>query len=119
MKRLKFLSLLILGVCMSIQGFARINIVLKDSWNRVQKSVISNIPINIWLEDNEDLIVQFTENLGPIDICITTLDGNLLYRTTMNATSNSTNLIKLDNMENKIYVSNKDNLLQGLIDFVE
>lgn len=70
MKRLKFLSLLILGMCLSIQGFARINIELKGSWSRVRKSINSNIPINIWMEENKDLILQFTENFGPVDNCI-------------------------------------------------
>lgn len=119
MKKLKFLSFLVLGVCLSTQVFARKNIVLKGSWNRVEKSIALNIPIQIWLEDNNrDITVQFLEKLGPVDISIITSDNNIVYSTTIDASKSSTHIIALDNklgsLNYQVFISNKNNRVQGL-----
>lgn len=119
MKKLKFLSLLVLGMCLSIQVFARKNVVLKGSWNRVEKSINPEIPIQIWLEDsNKDITVQFFENLGPVNITIVTSDGNIMYDTVLGTTEMSTFSITLDdtliNNEYRIIVSNVKNTVSGL-----
>lgn len=119
MKKLKFLSLLVLGMCLSIQVFARKNVVLKGSWNRVEKSINPEIPIQIWLEDsNKDITVQFFENLGPVNITIVTSDGNIMYDTVLGTTEMSTFSIELDdtliNNEYRIIVSNVKNTVSGL-----
>lgn len=119
MKKLKFLSLLVLGMCLSIQGFARKNVVLKGSWNRVEKSITPNLPIQVWLEDNnKDITIQFFENLGPVNITIVTSDGNIMYDTVLGTTEMSTFSIELDdtliNNEYRIIVSNVKNTVSGL-----
>lgn len=119
MKKLKFLSLLVLGMCLSIQVFARKNVVLKGSWNRVEKSVNPEIPIQIWLEDsNKDITVQFFENLGPVNITIVTSDGNIMYDTVLGTTEMSTFSITLDDAfidtEYRIIVSNVKSVVNGL-----
>lgn len=119
MKKLKFLSLLVLGMCLSIQGFARKNVVLKGSWNRVEKSINPEIPIQIWLEDsNKDITVQFFENLGPVNITIVTSDGNIMYDTVLGTTEMSTFSITLDDAfidtEYRIIVSNVKSVVNGL-----
>lgn len=120
MKKLKFLSLLILGVCLSTQAFARKNIVLKGSWNRVEKSVGPNIPIQIWLEDNDrDITVHFWEKLGSVDISMINSDGNVVYNATIDASENSTHIITLDNQLDglgyQVFISNNNNRVQGLL----
>ena len=40
MKKLKFLSLLVLGMCLSIQVFARKNVVLKGSWRNTNSNLV-------------------------------------------------------------------------------
>ena len=119
MKNLKFLSLIVLGMCLSIQGFARKNVVLKGSWNRVEKSINPEIPIQIWLEDsNKDITVQFFENLGPVNITIVTSDGNIMYDTVLGTTEMSTFSITLDDAfidtEYRIIVSNVKSVVNGL-----
>ena len=119
MKKLKFLSLLVLGMCLSIQVFARKNVVLKGSWNRVEKSINPEIPIQIWLEDsNKDITVQFFENLGPVNITIVTSDGNIMYDTVLGTTEMSTFSITLDDAfidtEYRIIVSNVKSVVNGL-----
>lgn len=120
MKKLKFLSLLILGVCLSTHGFARNRIVLKGSWNRIEKSITPNIPIQVWLEDNNrDITVEFLKNLGPVDISIITSEGNIVCNTVIDGGEFSTHIItldtELDNLDYEIIVSNKDNMVQGLL----
>lgn len=119
MKKLKFLSLLILGMCLSIQGFARKNVVLKGSWNRVEKSISPNIPVQIWLEDNnKDITVQFLENLGPVNISIVSSEGNVTSNITIDAIKSSTHIITLDNelnsLDYQIFIFNRENLVQGI-----
>lgn len=119
MKKLKFLYLLVLGMCLSIQVFARKNVVLKGSWNRVEKSINPEIPIQIWLEDsNKDITVQFFENLGPVNITIVTSDGNIMYDTVLGTTEMSTFSITLDDAfidtEYRIIVSNVKSVVNGL-----
>ena len=119
MKKLKFLSLLVLGMCLSIQVFARKNVVLKGGWNRVEKSINPEIPIQIWLEDsNKDITVQFFENLGPVNITIVTSDGNIMYDTVLGTTEMSTFSITLDDAfidtEYRIIVSNVKSVVNGL-----
>ena len=119
MKKLKFLSLLVLGMCLSIQVFARKNVVLKGSWNRVEKSITPNFPIQVWLEDNnKDITIQFFENLGPVNITVVTSDGNIMYDTVLGTTEMSTYSIELDdtliNNEYRIIVSNVKNTVSGL-----
>ncbi len=123
MKKLKFLSLLVLGMCLSIQVFARKNVVLKGSWNRVEKSINPEIPIQIWLEDsNKDITVQFFENLGPVKIsgeCKNgNRNGNIMYDTVLGTTEMSTFSITLDDAfidtEYRIIVSNVKSVVNGL-----
>lgn len=119
MRKKVFLSLLLLGMCLSIQGFARINIVLKGSWNRVEKSINPNIPVQIYVEDgNKDITVQFFENLGSVNITIVTSDGNVVYNTILIATEMSTYSITLDDAfmdtEYCIIVANTQNAVSGL-----
>ena len=99
--------------------FARKNVVLKGSWNRVEKSINPEIPIQIWLEDsNKDITVQFFENLGPVNITIVTSDGNIMYDTVLGTTEMSTFSITLDDAfidtEYRIIVSNVKSVVNGL-----
>lgn len=117
MRKLR-LSLFILGICLSIPGFARINIVLKGSWNRVEKSISSDIPFQIWLEEDKSITVQFFENIGPVNISVITHGGSIIYSTTIDATKMSSYPIILDDdlkrSEYEIVVSNESNLVKGL-----
>lgn len=119
MKKLKFLSLLVLGMCLSIQVFARKNVVLKGSWNRVEKSITPNLPIQVWLEDNnKDITIQFFKNLGLVDVSIISFEGNVIYNTVIDAGESSTHIVTLDkelnSLDYQIFISNKDNQVKGL-----
>lgn len=118
MKKLR-LSLFVLGICLSIPGFARINIVLKGSWNRVEKSIDSNIPFQIWLEDNnKDLTVHFSENVGLVEVCIITSDKIVVHNAVLNTAKMSTHLIMLNDglvdAEYQIIVSNERGAVSGV-----
>lgn len=119
MKKLKFLSLLVLGMCLSIQVFARKNVVLKGSWNRVEKSITLNLPIQVWLEDNnKDITIQFFKNLGLVDVSIISFEGNVIYNTVIDAGESYIHLVtlnkELNSLDCQIFISNKDNQVQGL-----
>ena len=119
MKKLKFLSLLVLGMCLSIQVFARKNVVLKGSWNRVEKSITLNLPIQVWLEDNnKDITIQFFKNLGLVDVSIISFEGNVIYNTVIDAGESYIHFVtlnkELNSLDCQIFISNKDNQVQGL-----
>lgn len=119
MKKLKILLILILGSCLSVPCFAWRNIELAGTWKRMEKAGSLKIPIQVRQEDNDkDITIQFLENLGPVDICITTLEGCVIYGTTVDAVKMSTFLITLDNnreeVKYQIEISNKLNTVKGL-----
>lgn len=120
MEKLKMVFLITVCLSLSVPCFARKNIELAGSWKRSEKSISPKLPILVWLEDNnKDLMVHFLENLGPIDIRVIALDGNIIYSNTLDAVELSTYKIAFcdnDNIDGcQIIVTNKFNMVNGLI----
>lgn len=119
MEKLKVLLILMMGLCLSIPCFAdRRNIELAGTWKLKEKSYNPDMPIQIWLEDNEkEITIGFHKNLGPVEICITSSDGNVIYVATIDAAGMSTHVISLDNnlekKEYQIVISDKLNMVKG------
>lgn len=119
MEKLKIVFIALTCICLAVPCFARRNIELAGSWKRIEKSCSSEIPIQIWLEDNnKDIMVHFLENLGIVDISILASNGSIIYNTTIEATRMSLYSVILDaelkKGEYEIVVSNEFSIVKGM-----
>ena len=104
MKKFNLLFALIIGMCLSIPCFAHRNIKLAGTWKRMEKSNLQNAPVLVWLEDNgKDIIVQFLDNLGPVNVSIAVSDS-ITFQMFVEATEMSTHII-----------SNERNRVEGVL----
>lgn len=119
MKELKVVFILILCVFLSMPCFARRNIELAGSWKRIEKSYSTEIPIRIYLEDdNKEISIHFLENIGCVDICITTSNGCIIYNMRIDSSDVPTQFVKLNEVSKcssyKVIISNELNVVSAL-----
>lgn len=119
MKELKVVFILILCVFLSMPCFARRNIELAGSWKRIEKSYSTEIPIRIYLEDdNKEISIQFLENIGCVDVCITTSNGYIIYNMTIDSSEVPAQIIKLEEVSKcsnyKVLIFNDLNVVSAL-----
>ncbi len=119
MEKLKIVFIALACICLAIPCFARRNIELAGSWKRIEKSCSSEIPIQVWLEDNnKDIVVHFLENLGIVDVSILASNGSIIYNTTIEATRMSLYSVilaaELKKGEYEIVVSNEFSIVKGM-----
>ena len=117
MEKLKIIALVC--ICLAVPCFARRNIELAGSWKRIEKSYSTEIPIQVWLEDNnKDIVVHFLENLGIVDVSILASNGSIIYNTTIEATRMSLYSVilaaELKKGEYEIVVSNEFSIVKGM-----
>lgn len=119
MEKLKIVFITLACICLAVPCFARRNIELAGSWKRIEKSYSSEIPIQVWLEDNnKDIVVHFLENLGIVDVSILASNGSIIYNTTIEATRMSLYSVilaaELKKGEYEIVVSNEFSIVKGM-----
>lgn len=119
MKELKVVFILVLCVFLSVPCFARRNIELAGAWKRVEKSYSAEVPILLYLEDNnKEISIQFLENIGCVEVCVTTSSGAIIYNMAIDSSKVSTQLVALDEFSKcsnyKVIISNKLNVVSAL-----
>ncbi len=119
MEKLKIVFIALACICLAVPCFARRNIELAGSWKRIEKSYSTEIPIQVWLEDNnKDIVVHFLENLGIVDVSILASNGSIIYNTTIEATRMSLYSVilaaELKKGEYEIVVSNEFSIVKGM-----
>lgn len=119
MEKLKIVFIAMVCICLAVPCFARRNIELAGSWKRIEKSYSTEIPIQVWLEDNnKDIVVHFLENLGIVDVSILASNGSIIYNTTIEATRMSLYSVilaaELKKGEYEIVVSNEFSIVKGM-----
>ena len=124
MKELKMVFILVFFVCLSVPCFARRNIELAGSWKRMEKSYSAEIPILLYLEDNnKEISIQFLENIGYVEVCVTASSGAIIYNMTIDSSKVSTQLVALDEFSKcsnyKVIISNKLNVVSALFSVSE
>lgn len=68
-------------MALSLPCFARKPIKWKGHWKTNVKSIIPEFPINAWVEDNnKDLLLEFSANLGPVEVIVTNSAGEVVYK---------------------------------------
>lgn len=71
---------LLLIAVLSFPCFAKKRIPLHGNIRKELKSVVSSFPIQAWLEDNnKDLLLEFSYNLGTVQVTVTNSAGAVVY----------------------------------------
>ena len=80
MKTIKKLGNLILILTISLPCFAKKKVEFKGDFRKWIKTSTSEIPIHGWVEDNnKDLLLEFSTNLGTVQVTVTNSEGEIVY----------------------------------------
>ena len=86
MKIFRKIGCLLLIATFSFPCFAKKRIYLKGKWDTAPKSIIPKRPIQAWIEDNnKDLLLEFSANLGTVEVIVTNLAGEVVYKQSVEA----------------------------------
>ena len=80
MDTIKKLGSLMLILTISLPCFAKKKVEVKGNFNKRVKTSTSELPIRGWLEDNnKDLLLEFSTNLGTVQVTVTNSMGEVVY----------------------------------------
>lgn len=73
-----------LTLALTLPCLAKESILLNGKWNKRVKSIIPQLPIRAWIEDNnKDLLLEFSANLGSIEVIVTNSTGDIIHMITL------------------------------------
>ena len=86
MKTFRKIGCLLLIAAFSFPCFAKKRIHLKGQWGGQFRTIIPEQPIQAWVEDNNrDLLLEFSTNLGTVEITVTNSTGEVMYKQSVEA----------------------------------
>ncbi len=116
MKTFRKIGCLLLIAALSLPCFAKKRINLQGNW-KMSKSIISKLPIQVWLEDNnQDLLLEFSANLGTVEVTVTNQVGEVVYNQSVEAQPSV--IISLEEEVNEGYVlsvTKEENIIYGYL----
>ena len=81
MNAIRKLGSLILVLAISLPCFAKKRVEFKGNFDKKVKFITSECPICGWLEDNnKDLLLEFSTNLGTVQVTVTNSEGEVVYK---------------------------------------
>ncbi|MBC5633383.1 DUF3244 domain-containing protein [Parabacteroides hominis] len=117
MKIFRKIGCLLLIATFSFPCFAKKRIYLKGKWDTAPKSIIPKRPIQAWIEDNnKDLLLEFSANLGTVEVIVTNLAGEVVYKQSVEAQPSV--VISLDEEVKEgstVIIKEGENLIYGQI----
>ena len=86
MNTFRKIGCLLLIAAFSFPCFAKKRIHLKGKWSDRFRTIISEQSIQAWVEDNnKDLLLEFSANLGTVEVTITNSVGEVVYKQSVEA----------------------------------
>lgn len=86
MNTFRKIGCLLLIAAFSFPCFAKKRIYLKGKWSDRFRTIISEQSIQAWVEDNnKDLLLEFSANLGTVEVTITNSVGEVVYKQSVEA----------------------------------
>ena len=71
---------MILVLAISLPCFAKKKVELIGRWDLKTKSITFQLPVQTWVQDNnKDLLLEFTADLGTVQVTVTNLAGEVVY----------------------------------------
>lgn len=104
-------------LALSIPCFAKKDVPLYGEWKGKIKSIIPELPIQAWLEDNnKDLLLEFSTNLGTVRVTVTNSEGEVVYEQSVVTQPSILISLKEEIKEgSSIVITDGDNLVYGEI----
>ncbi|WP_302773386.1 DUF3244 domain-containing protein [Parabacteroides johnsonii] len=116
MKTFRKIGCLLLIAAFSFPCFAKKRIHLQGR-RIVTKSVIPKQPIQAWVEDNnKDLLLEFSANLGTVEVIVTNSAGEVIYKQSVEAQPSVVISLEEEVKEGDVLsIMDSESLLYGVI----
>lgn len=116
MNAIRKLGSLILVLAISLPCFAKKKVEFKGDFNKWVKTSTSELPVRGWVEDNnKDLLLEFSINLGTVQVTVTNSAGEVVYN--QSVVTKPSVVISLDKEtkgETTISITDGENLIYGI-----
>lgn len=100
MGTLKLLFVIFVFSVISLPCFAERKIEMIGDWDSRKKTIPQELPIKASIEDSsKELSLQFSENLGPVNVTVTHASGEVVYNQIVETGSLSSFVIHLNFIE--------------------
>lgn len=91
------LLFIVVALLVSLPCFAKKPVLLRGTWGKGLKSIVPNLPIQAWVEDNgKDLLLEFSAKLGTVQVTVSNQKGEIVYRQSVEADAMSSVMVPLD-----------------------
>ncbi|WP_222940355.1 DUF3244 domain-containing protein [Parabacteroides acidifaciens] len=111
------LSCIVLALLVTLPSFAKKKVPLSGVWREQYKSIIVKLPIQVWVEDNNDsLLLEFSSYIGTVEVIVTNSTGNVIYKQSVDTNSTSSTIIALNEKVKQgdvIYITDGNNIASG------
>lgn len=109
MKYFRFLGIVVLTMLLIVPVFAKQNIHLKGKWNKIKRSLETELPIHAWVEDSyEHISLFFEDDLGDVHVTVSDSSGKILYDQVIHTNESSSATIPIKDMEGECMLSVTD-----------
>lgn len=89
--------------------YSKRNINLSGKWHKIRKSLENELPIQAWIEDNnEHVSLFFEDNLGNVYVTVSDSSGTILYDQVIHTDEFSSIIIPVKDMEGECMLSITD-----------
>lgn len=86
MKTCRKIGCVLLVAALSFPCFAKKRIDFKGNWSDRFRSITPKQLIQAWIEDNnKDLLLEFSANLGTVEVIVTNSAGEVVYKQSVEA----------------------------------
>lgn len=91
------LLFIVVALLVSLPCFAKRQVKLMGDWIRVVRSIVPNLPIQAWVEDNgKDLLLEFSAKLGTVQVTVSNQKGEIVYSQSVEADAMTSVMVPLD-----------------------
>lgn len=106
-----------LALIFTLPSFAKKPIFLSGQWDRDARSIIPQLPIRAWIEDNnKDLSLEFSSYLGTIEVTVTSPTDDIIHKQSVDTKVAPSTIISLsENIDPNdiIYITDGNNIIYG------
>ena len=119
--RVKKFVCLLLALFFTMPSFAKKKVEVKGPWEKSGRSVESQLPIEVWVEDNnKDLLLEFSANLGMVEVTVRNHYGEIVCNQLVEAVEMASIIIPLHEAIQTGYsvsITDGENLVYGVVEY--
>lgn len=93
----------------TVSVYSKQHVHLGGRWDKVQRSLVNDLPIQAWVEDgNEQLSLFFENDLGDVHVTVSDSSGAILYDQIIHTNESSSVTIPVKDVEGDCMLSVTD-----------